>query len=966
MTVAALPTTISRVDANIQHLSQLAAWLFPPAVGGDERDASTSPSPIRSLNLHGNLVSRMDPSILQRMAFLTSLDLSSNEILEIEGVAGLRLLRILNLANNRISRIQGLETLTGLRKLVLAHNNIDSLVGIVHLHGPGYALEVLDVRGNAIAASPELYYLSGLVNLRHLLLEGNPVSDDASTQGIVWSLSRSLQSLDRVDRNGAPVQVAIDMSFLLPDTSIPLPAPPTSAPPAPAVAAPAPVCLPRQPVATDPAPLPHQFPSPAKPQQLQQPPPLPDPALVQLHTMMADLVRAMSSQSKAAGLESELSAVKQQLAKLERAAAKAQTARRPAPPPPPPPPAPEPVADAASRAATQQTLAALELEARRMQQVEHDRAREMRGIAEQLQAERARSAAVAKELEAARSRVAVLERECTAAKDGLSRESATRVDLERRLRVAESEGKRALAKAVRDKEAAREKLAEAKEQLASLKNIVRDVSVDVQALRDQIREQERKHQAQLQDAQRRHDAELASVRSTLAQQHEANTRDLHRQVDEAKTARAALECDLVRATAEQAAHVKDAQAEIARVHERNAALQRQLDESLAQAADLRAQLDTQTREKQDLGRVVHAQQAKIAGLAQSVTDLEQLYEHKTKKLADKLRAAHAAAEAARNHAKQTALQCTNRVHAGDRAVAELEGVRRELEQVRGEAKAASEERERVRAELAAAQQAVRIKDKQVEDQAESLRALKANLAAKVAEFNEVKRAAEGAREMQFELQHREREVQQLEDLASQYREERNEARDQAAALHAKLEERNESLALIEAEAAKLRATFAAKLERAEGDVRDKLAARDLAVDELKRLLQQTQARLTATEQDRDARAVELTQVQRRAAELDDQLRAATHAKQVEVQRVTEQYRALANKWRAMCQLFGMANGAVGTAAPFPTQQAPSRETEPAAARQVPGSPVARNPPQATIGDLSFDVGQLDLNTFMLP
>ncbi|KAI9149678.1 hypothetical protein H9P43_009855 [Blastocladiella emersonii ATCC 22665] len=909
MTAAALPTTISRVDANIQHLSQLAAWLFPTSVsaGGDERETATVPSPIRSLNLHGNLVSRMDPSVLQRMAFLTSLDLSSNEISEIEGLAGLRLLRILNLANNR-----GLETLMGLRKLVLAHNAIDSLVGIVHLHGPGYALEVLDVRGNAIAASPELYYLSGLINLRHLLLEGNPISDDASTQGIVWSLSRSLQSLDRIDRNGAPVQVGIDMSFLLPDTSIPLPAPPTSAPPAPAVAAPAPVCLPPQPMAADPAPLPHQFPSPAKPTL--QPPPPPDPALVQLHTMMADLIRAMSSQFKAAGLDSELSAVKQQLAKLESAATKAQTARRPVQPPPPPP-APDAAVDAASRAATQQTLAALELETRRMQQVEHDRAREMRGIAEQLQAERARSAAVARELETARSRVAVLERECASAKDGLSREAAVRVALERRLRIAETEGKRALAKAVRDKEAAREKLAESKEQLASLKNIVRDVSVDVQALRDQIREQERKHQAQLQDAQRRHDAELASVRSTLAQQHEANTRDLHRQVDEAKTARAALECDLVRATAEQAAHVKDAQAEIARVHERNAALQRQLDESLAQAADLRAQLDTQTREKQDLGRVVHAQQAKIAGLAQSVTDLEQLYEHKTKKLADKLRAAHAAAEAARTHAKQTALQYTNRVHAGDRAVAELEGVRRELEQVRGEAKAASKDLGRVCAELAAAQQAVRIKDKQVEDQAESLRTLKANLAAKVAEFNEVKRAAEGAREMQFELQHREREVQQLEDLASQYRAERNEARDQAAALHAKLEERNEPLALIEAEAAKLRATFAAKLERAEGDVRDKLAARDLAVDELKRLLQQTQARLTATEQDRDARAVELAQVQRRAAELYDQLRAATHAKQVEVHRVTGQYRALANKWRAMCQLFGMAATGAAMEAP---------------------------------------------------
>ncbi|KAJ3349684.1 hypothetical protein GGF32_005329, partial [Allomyces javanicus] len=149
-------TELSRVDAGIAHLSQIVHLLVP------SNDAA--PSPLRSLNLHGNRLVRLEPaSLLARLACLTALDVSSNDLVDMAAVASLPMLRVLNLANNRLTTIQGLDALVHLEKLVLAYNAISSLVGLVHIHGAGYALKTLDMRGNRIADVPELYYLSGLV-----------------------------------------------------------------------------------------------------------------------------------------------------------------------------------------------------------------------------------------------------------------------------------------------------------------------------------------------------------------------------------------------------------------------------------------------------------------------------------------------------------------------------------------------------------------------------------------------------------------------------------------------------------------------------------------------------------------------------------------------------------------------------------------------------------------------------------
>lgn len=116
---------------------------------------------LTTLNLHGNALREVDgESIAPLVPALDALNLSSNELESMAGVGSFGALTVLDLSSNRLARIDGLARLHQLARLSLAYNHLTSLAGLVAAHGG--PLRHLDVRGNRISSTHELYYLDGL------------------------------------------------------------------------------------------------------------------------------------------------------------------------------------------------------------------------------------------------------------------------------------------------------------------------------------------------------------------------------------------------------------------------------------------------------------------------------------------------------------------------------------------------------------------------------------------------------------------------------------------------------------------------------------------------------------------------------------------------------------------------------------------------------------------------------------
>ena len=65
------------------------------------------------------------------------------------GLDRLLSLKVLNLSSNKIRSIEGLATLQQLKRLNLSYNSISSLEGVSQLHGVNSPLEHLDLTGVA-------------------------------------------------------------------------------------------------------------------------------------------------------------------------------------------------------------------------------------------------------------------------------------------------------------------------------------------------------------------------------------------------------------------------------------------------------------------------------------------------------------------------------------------------------------------------------------------------------------------------------------------------------------------------------------------------------------------------------------------------------------------------------------------------------------------------------------------------
>ncbi len=156
---------------------------------------------LKILDLSGNNLREIDGlNSLKRLELLKFGDLSynmGNQITEIKGLHSLENLRILNLSNNYIKEIKGLENLTNLKRLYLVNNSIKEIRGLDNLKNLTYLnleknfidriqgldqlinLEILVIGHNSVSV---LENIDNLSNLKEVRIHKNPLSRLKQTQ----------------------------------------------------------------------------------------------------------------------------------------------------------------------------------------------------------------------------------------------------------------------------------------------------------------------------------------------------------------------------------------------------------------------------------------------------------------------------------------------------------------------------------------------------------------------------------------------------------------------------------------------------------------------------------------------------------------------------------------------------------------------------------------------------------------
>uniref|UniRef100_A0A8C0UMB7 Leucine-rich repeat and coiled-coil domain-containing protein 1 n=1 Tax=Cyanistes caeruleus TaxID=156563 RepID=A0A8C0UMB7_CYACU len=174
------------------------------------RDVSLS-SDLHTLNAHCNLIARIQG--LDHLRNLQHLDLSSNQIRRIEGLSSLAKLRTLSLSCNLLTKVEGLEKLFNLTMLNLSYNHIHDLSGFQSLHGTRHKISHIDLHSNCVNNINHLLQCTkGLHSLTYLTLEkngkANPVCHTAGYRETVLQSLPQLTALDGRNISGESVGLA--------------------------------------------------------------------------------------------------------------------------------------------------------------------------------------------------------------------------------------------------------------------------------------------------------------------------------------------------------------------------------------------------------------------------------------------------------------------------------------------------------------------------------------------------------------------------------------------------------------------------------------------------------------------------------------------------------------------------------------------------------------------------------------
>ena len=94
------------------------------------------------------------------------------------------------------------------RSINLSYNQIQYINGLSDLWGTDYSLETLILNANFLSSIEELtYYLSGLVNLKHMTLNANKFLNGLDYRVAVYGCSKSIVSIDGRDKANRVVKL---------------------------------------------------------------------------------------------------------------------------------------------------------------------------------------------------------------------------------------------------------------------------------------------------------------------------------------------------------------------------------------------------------------------------------------------------------------------------------------------------------------------------------------------------------------------------------------------------------------------------------------------------------------------------------------------------------------------------------------------------------------------------------------
>ncbi|KAJ3090612.1 leucine rich repeat [Quaeritorhiza haematococci] len=446
-----------------------------------------------------------------------------------------------------------------------------------------------------------------------------------------------------------------------------------------------------------------------------------------------------------------------------------------------------------------------------------------------------------------------------------------------KIKVCEDEKSRLSLRLIKEREQFKIKLAELRRENEMHKATIKQLQKDHLRLSAVLTKQEAEHREEQENLSNSfaHQLESAIKTSTteLAKKHEEALQSVLDTLSRTRAAYSELEQEFRRGIEAEKARFNDLLAE------HHDAVERLQDQSQRIAATAAAESELKSMVK-ELSNAVKKQQSKIGELDENNRLALVMLEEKGEALEEKLKVCQRLKERlnecqAQSKSFESQLQNAldekaklgEKVRTLEITVTDCQRLVKELET----------EKTKLLKEHQNDEQALRVKNKMLDDQNETIRTLKQNLENKNREYQSVQ--ADTAKREEFleeqlslqknasedlhnELEAQEKAITHLQTVVADYREERDRLRKEVSDLSRKLKDRNESIFRIEEEVAKVRKVFKLKEEKLIEERDALLRKRNDEVEELKHALETQTARVAVWDRERQAMIQSIKRLQK--------------------------------------------------------------------------------------------------------
>ncbi|TPX51481.1 hypothetical protein SeMB42_g00790 [Synchytrium endobioticum] len=484
------------------------------------------------------------------------------------------------------------------------------------------------------------------------------------------------------------------------------------------------------------------------------------------------------------------------------------------------------------------------------------------------------------------------ETECEASKKICCDVEIALSNAESQLRASEADKTRVSVRFVKEREQSKVRIAQVRRENDIYQNTIKQLQREVSGLQAQLSTRDGNLQRQLQDSYNNHAQELDSVVTSATMQlmdrHKDEVDRLMRNLANTREAYMALEEEYRKGLKDERAKTQEAQLALQDAN-------RKLNEQTAIISEVSRKETEMTAMIRDLTSLVKEQKARIADL----TDKNQLsfsvFEEQMRTLESKLKNAQKAKAEMKNAQKESA--ASHSEHVARKAAleaAEAERTRltselanqtatfqQEKSRLDARVKQLEDEKARIEKQFEADEQALRVKNKMLDDQNETIRTLKHNLENKSREHQllagdvskregkleeQLSIEHQANRDMRRELDAQEKLVEQLQSLAEEYRQERDTLRKEYVEVSRRLKERNDSIQKIEEEVTRVRTVFKAKEDKLIKEKEMAIKAREKSMDDLRLSYETQSSRLALLEREREGMAQSIMSLQRKVEE----------------------------------------------------------------------------------------------------